>query len=99
MDWRPKGALKSVRGGNRIPDPWPARGRPGWPGAPSRRAQAALAGGAPRAARRGVPVLRSLIEELWRESDAGAPARLQVYVSQLRKALGEDAGALQTRPG
>ncbi|MFL5798371.1 MAG: BTAD domain-containing putative transcriptional regulator [Actinomycetota bacterium] len=40
-----------------------------------------------------------LIEELWRESESGAAARLQVYVSQLRKALGENASALQTRPG
>jgi predicted ATPase/DNA-binding SARP family transcriptional activator len=40
-----------------------------------------------------------LIEELWPRYDAGARARLQVYVSQLRKALGAEAGVLATRPG
>ncbi|HEY7454733.1 MAG TPA: BTAD domain-containing putative transcriptional regulator [Thermoleophilaceae bacterium] len=39
-----------------------------------------------------------LIEALWSEQDDGAPSRLQVYVSQLRKALG-DAGAIEMRPG
>ncbi|HET6967075.1 MAG TPA: AfsR/SARP family transcriptional regulator, partial [Ornithinibacter sp.] len=40
-----------------------------------------------------------LIEELWPEDHEGALARLQVYVSQVRKQLGADAGALETRPG
>jgi DNA-binding SARP family transcriptional activator len=40
-----------------------------------------------------------LIEELWEGYDDGAPARLQVHISQFRKALGEDAGVLETRPG
>jgi predicted ATPase/DNA-binding SARP family transcriptional activator len=40
-----------------------------------------------------------LIEELWPAGDRGARARLQVYVSQLRKALGPDGGVLETRPG
>src|SRR5262245_8754315 len=40
-----------------------------------------------------------LIEALWPGYDAGARARLQVYVSQLRKLLGGDAEALVTRPG
>ena len=31
-----------------------------------------------------------LIDELWRGDDGGATARLQVHVSQLRKALGDD---------
>ena len=40
-----------------------------------------------------------LIDELWPGNDPGARARLQVYVSQLRKALGSDAGVVETRPG
>ncbi len=40
-----------------------------------------------------------LIDELWHRYDDGALARLQVHVSQLRKALGPDAGLLETRPG
>ena len=39
-----------------------------------------------------------LIEALWSEQDDGAPSRLQVYVSQLRKVLG-DAGAIEMRQG
>ncbi|HET9244114.1 MAG TPA: BTAD domain-containing putative transcriptional regulator [Gaiella sp.] len=39
-----------------------------------------------------------LIEELWPGNDRGGRARLQVYVSQLRRALGPDARALETRP-
>jgi DNA-binding SARP family transcriptional activator/tetratricopeptide (TPR) repeat protein len=40
-----------------------------------------------------------LIDELWRGDDGGATARLQVHVSQLRKALGEDGDLVETRPG
>jgi predicted ATPase/DNA-binding SARP family transcriptional activator len=39
-----------------------------------------------------------LIEELWPDTTQGARARLQVYVSQLRRALGPEARALETRP-
>jgi DNA-binding SARP family transcriptional activator len=39
-----------------------------------------------------------LIEALWPEQDEGAAARLQVYVSQLRKAIG-DADAVEMRGG
>jgi predicted ATPase/DNA-binding SARP family transcriptional activator len=39
-----------------------------------------------------------LIDVLWPEYDEGAPARLQVYVSQLRKALGDPA-AIELRAG
>jgi predicted ATPase/DNA-binding SARP family transcriptional activator len=40
-----------------------------------------------------------LIEELWPAYDPGARARLQVYVSQLRKIFDRDGEALETRPG
>ena len=40
-----------------------------------------------------------LIGELWPEHDPRARSRLQVYASQLRRALGADAGSLQTRAG
>ncbi|MGH3370628.1 MAG: AfsR/SARP family transcriptional regulator, partial [Nocardioidaceae bacterium] len=40
-----------------------------------------------------------LIEELWPGYDEGARARLQVYISQLRKFLGPEAAAVETRPG
>ena len=39
-----------------------------------------------------------LIDVLWPEYDDGAQARLQVYVSQLRKALGDPA-AIELRAG
>jgi predicted ATPase/DNA-binding SARP family transcriptional activator len=39
-----------------------------------------------------------LIEALWPAYDSAAPSRLQVYVSQLRKALGA-ADAIEMRPG
>src|SRR5262249_57889327 len=40
-----------------------------------------------------------LIDDLWRGDDGGATARLQVHVSQLRKALGQDGELVETRPG
>jgi predicted ATPase/DNA-binding SARP family transcriptional activator len=41
-----------------------------------------------------------LLEEVWPDSEPGAAApSLHVYVSQLRKALGGSAAALETRPG
>ncbi|HEY7454686.1 MAG TPA: BTAD domain-containing putative transcriptional regulator [Thermoleophilaceae bacterium] len=40
-----------------------------------------------------------LIEELWPAYDPRAQARLQVYVSQLRKALGEAGSAIEHRSG
>src|SRR4051794_9713914 len=99
MDWRPKRALKSPGVGIefRILGPLEV----------VRDGRALPLGGRKQRSLVAVLVLHAgeflssdrLIEELWQESDAGAPARLQVYVSQLRKALGEDAGALQTRPG
>ena len=51
----------------------------------------ALQAGAP------VPPHR-LIDALWPEHDPAAPARLQVYVSQLRRALG-DPGAIELHTG
>jgi len=46
-----------------------------------------------------VPAERAL-DEIWPGVDPGAAARsLQVYVSSLRKALGDAGAALQTRPG
>ena len=47
----------------------------------------------------GAPVAPDrLIDALWPEYDDAAASRLQVYVSQLRKALG-DPGAIAMRPG
>jgi predicted ATPase/DNA-binding SARP family transcriptional activator len=40
-----------------------------------------------------------LIDALWPEYDPGARARLHVYISQLRRTLGPEASALETRPG
>ena len=41
-----------------------------------------------------------LLEEVWPDSDPGAAtASLHVYISQLRKALGDSATAIQTRSG
>lgn len=46
-----------------------------------------------------VPAERAL-DEIWPGADPGPAARsLQVYVSSLRKALGDSGAALQTRPG